>query len=65
MANDKLSIYLMGKKTKYEFVSNWLTVVIGVNVKRDSLCYDFKVFHPDPCVVVIKSYVEDEELNRF
>lgn len=35
MTNDSLSIYLMREKVKYEFVSNWLTVV-GVSVERDA-----------------------------
>ena len=65
LAMDNLFIYLMGKKTKHEFVSTWLTVVIGVIVEGNSWCCDFRVFHLNPCVVVMKSYVGDKGLNIF
>lgn len=58
MTNDSLSIYLMGEKVKYEFVSNWLTVV-GVSVERDAWCCDIKILGLNPCVVVMKSYIAE------
>lgn len=61
MTNDSSSIDLMRKKVKYEFVSNWLTIV----VEGGSWCWDIKILGLNPCVAVMKHMLQNKELNRF
>lgn len=65
MANDTVSLCLMGKKMKYESVSTWLTVIAGVSVEGDSGCCDNKVFHFHPCGCHEVICCRIKELHRF